>query len=131
MNPRVVLLNLVGVVLVAAAGFLGWLEAPFAWPTGLFCSIISGVLAVGLWGAVRADWGLVDWLSVNVTKIGLLGTVLGFIIALQHLDFAGDVSVVLSHVIVGFGVSLYATLLALVVNIWLRVNLFLFGRGSG
>ena len=63
----------------------------------------------------------------GLVMLGLIGTVLGFIIALSGVDpdLAGDVSAVgpmVSKLIEGMAVALYTTLTGAVLNIWLMVN---------
>ena len=67
--------------------------------------------------------------------LGLVGTVIGFIISLSGVDStaAGDVSAVapmVSALIEGMSVALYTTLVGAVLNIWLMVNYNLLARGS-
>ncbi len=59
--------------------------------------------------------------------LGLIGTVLGFIIALSGVDpdLAGDISAVgpmVSKLIEGMAVALYTTLTGAVLSIWLMIN---------
>jgi biopolymer transport protein ExbB/TolQ len=63
----------------------------------------------------------------GLVMLGLIGTVLGFIIALSGVDpdLAGDVSAVgpmVSKLIEGMAVALYTTLTGAVLSIWLMVN---------
>ncbi|MEO1020106.1 MAG: MotA/TolQ/ExbB proton channel family protein [Pseudomonadota bacterium] len=66
-------------------------------------------------------------LAGSLVLLGLIGTILGFIMALGAVDpqKAGDVAAVapmISGLIEGLGVALYTTLVGAVLNIWLMMN---------
>jgi biopolymer transport protein ExbB/TolQ len=63
----------------------------------------------------------------NLVLLGLIGTVVGFVMALTAVDPAtvGDASAIapmVSRLIEGMGVALYTTLVGSVLNIWLMLN---------
>jgi biopolymer transport protein ExbB/TolQ len=63
----------------------------------------------------------------NLVLLGLIGTVVGFIMALSGVDpdTVGDASAIapmVSSLIEGMGVALYTTLVGAVLNIWLMLN---------
>ncbi len=63
----------------------------------------------------------------SLVLLGLIGTVLGFIIALSGVDpgVAGDVRAIgpmVAELIRGMSVALYTTLVGAVLNLWLTVN---------
>ena len=67
--------------------------------------------------------------------LGLLGTVIGFIMALSGVDAqaAGDVESIapmVTTLIDGMSVALYTTLVGAVLNIWLMVNYRLLEGGT-
>ena len=67
--------------------------------------------------------------------LGLVGTVLGFIIALSGIDpdAATDVSAIgpmVSSLITGLGVALYTTLVGAVLNLWVMANYRLLESGA-
>ena len=67
--------------------------------------------------------------------LGLLGTVIGFIMALSGVDAqaAGDVDSIapmVTTLIGGMSVALYTTLVGAVLNIWLMVNYRLLEGGT-
>lgn len=67
--------------------------------------------------------------------LGLIGTVIGFIIALSGVDpeAAAEVSTVgpmVSTLITGMSVALYTTLLGAILNVWLTVNHRLLATGT-
>lgn len=63
----------------------------------------------------------------NLVLLGLIGTVVGFIMALSGVDpdTVGDATAIapmVSSLIQGMGVALYTTLVGAVLNIWLMLN---------
>ena len=71
----------------------------------------------------------------SLVFLGLIGTVIGFIIALSGVDptAAGDVSAIgpmVSTLIGGMSVALYTTLVGAILNVWLMVNYRLLEGGT-
>ena len=78
---------------------------------------------------------IVRHLASSLVLLGLIGTVLGFIIALSGVDpdQAGDVRSVapmVSELIRGMSIALYTTLVGSVLNLWLMVNYRLLAGGA-
>lgn len=70
---------------------------------------------------------VVRQISSTLVILGLIGTVIGFIVSLSGVDpqKAGDVAAVgpmVSKLIEGMAIALYTTLVGGVLNIWLNVN---------
>jgi MotA/TolQ/ExbB proton channel family len=71
----------------------------------------------------------------SLVFLGLIGTVIGFIIALSGVDpaSAGDVNAIgpmVSALIGGMSVALYTTLVGAVLNVWLMLNYRLLESGT-
>ncbi|MFO1056751.1 MAG: MotA/TolQ/ExbB proton channel family protein [Dongiaceae bacterium] len=136
-RPRFWALNVMGAGLVAAACLGGYGREPFAGANAPLCWMIVAATSAGLACIYLGRWPDALWIARNITKLALVGTVIGFILALSGVaQFrAGDQSSVapmMSAVFTGMGVSLYATLLGLIGNLWLRLNLrLLTGRHDG
>ncbi|PKP72698.1 MAG: hypothetical protein CVT84_17400 [Alphaproteobacteria bacterium HGW-Alphaproteobacteria-6] len=67
--------------------------------------------------------------------LGLIGTVLGFILALSGISASmtpdvGAVSGMISRLIAGMSVALYTTLEGSVLSLWLTVNHQILGAGA-
>jgi hypothetical protein len=78
----------------------------------------------------------VQWLATHVVRIGLLGTVIGLIIAFAAAGGGGsadpnEIKPMIAAVVQGMYVSLYATLLGIATNLWLKINLRLLGQIDG
>ena len=74
------------------------------------------------------------YVANSLVFLGLIGTVIGFIIALSGVrpDAASDVAAIgpmISTLITGMGVALYTTLVGAVLNIWLMLNVRLLEGG--
>jgi len=71
----------------------------------------------------------------SLVLLGLIGTVIGFIMALSGVDpaTAGDVNAIgpmVSGLIGGMSVALYTTLVGAILNVWLMVNYRLLESGT-
>jgi len=78
---------------------------------------------------------VVRHLGNTLVLLGLIGTVLGFIIALSGVDpdKAGDVSTIapmVSTLIQGMSTALYTTLVGSVLNVWLMANFQMLSSGT-
>lgn len=70
---------------------------------------------------------IVRQIANSLVFLGLIGTVIGFIIALSGVDPAAlseveNVAAMVSTLITGMSVALYTTLLGAVLSVWLTVN---------
>jgi len=79
--------------------------------------------------------GAVRYIANSLVFLGLIGTVIGFIIGLSGIDAAATKDVdkiapMITELINGMSVALYTTLLGAVLNIWLSINLRILTDGS-
>ncbi len=79
--------------------------------------------------------GVVGHVANSLVLLGLIGTVLGFIIALSGVDpnVAGDVRAIapmVTNLVAGMSVALYTTFVGAVLNLWLTVNYHLLRGGA-
>lgn len=79
--------------------------------------------------------GIVRQIANALVFLGLIGTVIGFIIALSGVDPAAatevnSVAPMVSTLITGMSVALYTTLLGAVLNVWLSLNHRLLATGT-
>ncbi len=79
--------------------------------------------------------GAIRYIANSLVFLGLIGTVIGFIIGLSGIDAAATTNVdkiapMITKLINGMSVALYTTLLGAVLNIWLNVNLRILTDGS-
>lgn len=79
--------------------------------------------------------GVVRFIANSLVLLGLIGTVVGFIMALSGVDpeTSGDASAItpmVSTLIAGMSVALYTTLIGSVLNVWLMVNFHILAGGT-
>ena len=132
-----IVLQLIGVAALVGLWIAGLAQKPFQGDNAFLCWIIVGIAVLGLVCVFFRRWRDVQWLATNVVRIGLLGTVVGLIIAFSAATTGGaaaDPSAVkpmIAAVVNGMYVSLYATLLEITTNLWLKINLRLLGNIDG
>jgi hypothetical protein len=85
-----------------------------------------GLLAATLKAKLVARTAVVRHIAGTLVILGLIGTVVGFIIALSGVDPDGvsdakAISPMISKLILGMSVALYTTLVGAVLNIWLMI----------
>ena len=133
---RFVVLQATGAALIAALWIAGLAEKPFQGDTAPLCWLILAIGALGIACVFLRRWRDVHWLATHVVRIGLLGTVIGLIIAFSAAA-SGDagnpeaIKPMIAAVVSGMYVSLYATLLGIGTNLWLKINLRLLGNFHG
>ena len=133
---RCVVVQAIGIACVAALWVAGLASLPFEGANGPLCWIIVGIGAIGIACVFLQRWRDVQWIATHVVRIGLLGTVVGLIIAFSAARDGGSADVdavksMITSVVDGMYVSLYATLLGIAVNLWLKINLRLLGNVHG
>ncbi len=94
-----------------------------------------GTLADCLRSRLYARIAVVRFVANSLVILGLIGTVIGFIIALSGVDPASttDVSAVapmVSALIKGMAVALYTTLVGAVLHVWLMMNYQVLATGT-
>lgn len=135
MKSRFIILQTILGAGIVALYFLGLASRPFAGNSAILC---AGILAAGLIGLICVfleRWNDAEWIATHVVRLGLLGTVLGLIAAFGQAALGGGndpaaVRATIAGVVNGMYVSLYATLLGIGVNLWLKVNLKLLGGSN-
>jgi hypothetical protein len=125
-----VVLHAAGAVLLYFAWAHGWVDAYVLTDRTFITPGICAVAAMGVISAAFRDWRRVRWFRRRLVELGLLGTVIGFIIALSGVDArtVGDVSAIqpmVGALISGMGVALNTTLVGLVGYLWLALLGFL------
>ena len=133
---RCVVLQAIAAAFVVGLWIAGLASKPFEGATAPLCWIILGIGALGIACVFMRRWRDVEWLATHVVRIGLLGTVVGLIIAFSAAAQGGssnpeEIKPMIAAVVNGMYVSLYATLLGISVNLWLKVNLRLLGNVHG
>jgi hypothetical protein len=133
---RAVVLQAIGAAMLAGLWIAGLAGKPFEGNNGALCWIILGMGALGIGCVFMKRWNDVQWLATHVVRIGLLGTVVGLIIAFSAAGQGGsanpdEIKPMIAAVVNGMYVSLYATLLGIGTNLWLKINMRLLGNIHG
>ncbi|MEI9415297.1 MotA/TolQ/ExbB proton channel family protein [Mesorhizobium sp. Cs1321R2N1] len=128
-------------ITAGAAGIVGlWVAGiagkAFAGNNAFLCWLIAAIGALGILCVFLQRWRDIDWLATHVVRIGLLGTVVGLIVAFSAARAGGSadpnaIRPMIASVIDGMYVALYATLLGIATNQWLKINLRLLGNFDG
>src|SRR5262249_44546539 len=118
---------------IGAAGLLGlWVAGlaskPFEGSNAPLCWVIVAMGIAGIACVFLRRWRDVQWIATHGVRIGLLGTVVGLIIAFSAARSgasaeAEQIKTMIADVVSGMYVSLYATLLGIGTNLWLKINL--------
>jgi hypothetical protein len=130
---RLAALNLAPVALLIAVGHAGHLDRFLDPSLAVSCALVALPALAGIVTLCRRAWlgtptsDIREYSAWTVTA-GLIGTVLGFIIALDAIDprSAADLSTMtpmMAHMIVGMSIALHTTLVGAVGGLWLRVLL--------
>jgi hypothetical protein len=133
---RAVVLQAIAVAFLLGLWIAGLASKPFEGENAPLCWLIVGIGAVGIGCVFLQRWNDVQWVATHVVRIGLLGTVVGLIIAFSAARHGGstdanEVKTMITSVVDGMYVSLYATLLGISTNLWLKINLRLLGNFHG
>ena len=147
---RFLIVNIAALALLTAAWFKGWLGMVLAADRSYMTLVIAAALLIGLYlcatrmiglrrfvsglkhpalseprrTVLLMRIGMVRHIANNLVLLGLIGTVLGFVIAFAGIepDMIGDTEMaagMISQVVDGMGVALYTTLVGAIAHIWL------------
>ncbi len=134
---RFLVVQAIGAAGIVSLWIAGIAQKPFVGATAALCWIIVAMAALGIICIYLKRWRDAQWLSTHVVRIGLLGTVIGLIVAFSAAASAGgsadpsQIRPMIASVVDGMYVSLYATLLGIGTNLWLKINLRLLGNIDG
>jgi hypothetical protein len=125
MTPRWWLAHIVLLALVFAAHQAGLVVQTWRADQTYLTAIIAVVWGLGILASAFNHWDAVEWLAQRCFQLGLIGTVLGFIIALSGVDpeqaqNLAATKAMVATLIIGMSTALYTTLLGAPANLWLR-----------
>ena len=129
---RWIVLNVLLVAGIFAAYLANLAQKPFEGSSAYLCMIVSAVFVVGLVASLFQRWNDVQWVARHILRLGLLGTVIGLIIAFSAAGEANtnnpeELRAMLLHTIDGMFVALFVTLFGIGANLWLKLNCRLLG----
>ncbi len=125
MTPRWWLLHIILLALVFAANQAGYVAMAWSADQTHLSALIALIWVWGVAASAFNRWDAVEWLAGRCFQLGLIGTVLGFIIALSGVDpeqaqNLDATKAMVAALIVGMGTALYTTLVGALANLWLR-----------
>jgi hypothetical protein len=130
---RFVVLNLIGLALVAAAWAEDLLSKPYTADHSGMSYLITVLFLAGLVAVALRDWQTVRWSGNALVYLGMVGTVLGLIMTVSELS--GDKAqsfdnfkTIVTSIYIGSGTALYTNLLACIGYLWLGTNAHLLAR---
>jgi hypothetical protein len=133
---RLIVLNVVWAALVVWSYGMGYLTFVFEHDVSRLSYVISGVFLVALAAAFAGKTAHLSRAETWLVTLGLIGNVVGFIIALQEIDTGslsdtGGVQRVASNLLAGMGVAFCSTLVGAVTALWLSMVGWVMGEKEG
>lgn len=124
---RLAVLNFAGAAFVTWAWWLGYVGFVYSHDISRVSYLITVVFAFGMIAAFRRRVAVLERVEVWLVTLGLIGNVIGFIIALQNIDTgslgsAEGVQKVAAALLAGMGVAFCSTLVGAVGALWISVN---------
>jgi len=128
---RLAAFNISAIAGFSALAIDGWIMMAVDGDATKITLLIAALFIVGLIVSARRAFGgdimVIRQIANSLVMLGLIGTVIGFVIALSGVDSAaaGDITAItgmVSTLISGIGVALYTTLAGSVFSLWLTVN---------
>lgn len=117
MSRKFIILNGIGLLCLAAATLQGWVWPLFEADQTYMTAGIFATFVVGLVMVLLARWSWVDWLAGVLPALGLLGTFIGFAMAVDSLSGpATEMSQL------GLNTALNTTIAGIIGSVWLQLN---------
>jgi hypothetical protein len=133
MKLRLFVLNFAGLCFLTWAWFLGYVQFVFAHDVSRISYLISALFVVSMAGVFLGKTAHLERTEVWAVTLGLIGNVIGFILALQNIDTgslgtAEGVQKVAASLLAGMGVAFCSTLVGAVAALWMSVNAWMAGK---
>lgn len=130
---RLGILNFAGLCFIAWAWWLGYVGFVFTHDVSHISYLISALFVASMVGVFLGRAGHLERAEVWLVTLGLIGNVVGFIIALQNIDTgslgtAEGVQKVAASLLAGMGVAFCSTLVGAVAALWISVNAWVIGK---
>lgn len=132
---RLIILNTCWAALVVWAAVMGYVGFVFTHDVSRISYGISAIAAAGLLAVFFGRTAHLARLEVWLVTLGLIGNVVGFIIALQHIDIgslgtADGVQRVAASLLAGMGVAFCSTLVGAIAALWVSTVAWVVGAKS-
>ena len=130
---RLAILNFGFCCFLAWAWWLGYVGFIFTHDVSHISYLISALFVASMAGVLLGKTGHLERAEVWLVTLGLIGNVVGFIIALQNIDTgslgsAEGVQKVAASLLAGMGVAFCSTLVGAVAALWISVNAWVIGK---
>jgi len=130
---RLSVLNFAALCFIAWTWWMGYLGFVYSHDVSRLSYLITAIFLVAIIGVFAGRTNHLDRYEVWLVTLGLIGNVVGFIIALQHIDTnslgtVDGVQKVAASLLAGMGVAFCSTLVGAVCALWLNVNAWIVSR---
>jgi hypothetical protein len=130
---RLAILNFGFCCFLAWAWYLDYVGFVFTHDVSHISYLISGLFVASMAGVFLGKTAHLERAEVWLVTLGLIGNVVGFIIALQNIDTgslgtAEGVQKVAASLLAGMGVAFCSTLVGAVAALWISVNAWVIGK---
>jgi flagellar motor component MotA len=130
---RLAILNFGFACFLAWAAWLGYVQFVFTHDVSHISYLISAVFVAAMAGVFLGRTGHLERVEVWLVTLGLIGNVVGFILALQNIDTgslgtADGVQKVAASLLAGMGVAFCSTLVGAVAALWISINAWVIGE---
>jgi len=127
MKARTTLLAVIAIALFGAAWQQGWPQLIWEGDLTKISALIGVVFTVGYILAFLEKWDAVKFISVQILKLGLIGTLIGISIAVQSLVVEEtmnheNIKEMMILMAGGLKTALYTTIVGAFGNIWLSMT---------
>jgi hypothetical protein len=127
-------LNIAGAALLGVGFQQGLIQTVWEGDQTHLSAVIFAIFLAGLISAAFNRHGFARFVERRLVLLGLIGTVIGFVIALAGVDpaTAGDIDQITGMVaglISGLGTAMYTTLVGAVGSLWLAAARFVQSNG--
>lgn len=113
---RVIVLNVILACVIGVLGFQGYLTKPYTGEAAPMVATISVAYLLFLWCIYRRNYPWAKWICKRLTTLGLIGTVIGLLIAFGAADFSKDAQTLMASILKGVFFAYYCTLAGLISN---------------
>jgi ribose/xylose/arabinose/galactoside ABC-type transport system permease subunit len=127
MTLRLFILNFAGLCFVIWAAWLGYVQFVFSHDVSHISYLITALFVASMAGVFMGKTAHLERVEVWLVTLGLIGNVVGFILALQNIDTgslgsAEGVQKVAASLLAGMGVAFCSTLVGAVAALWTSIN---------
>lgn len=130
---RLATLNFAGACLLAWAYWLGYVGFVYSHDVSNISYLITAIFLAGMVAVFTGRTRHLERIEVWLVTLGLIGNVIGFIIALQDIDTgslgtADGTQKVAASLLAGMGVAFCSTLVGAVCALWISVNAWMLAK---